>query len=185
MAWWDWNEWERQIDWMAMNGINFPLAITGQEAVWTEVYKELGLSQKQIDDFLAGPAYLPWSWMGNIDGLGGPLPKSWIEKHKLLEQKILKRERELGMTPILQAFTGHVPESITEIYPKAKLHKTGNWSAGFGGTSFLTHRMSCFNASENCLSKSKQKCMELIIIILPTVLMKLTPIVMTPCFYLT
>lgn len=137
MAWWDWNEWERQIDWMAMNGINFPLAITGQEAVWTEVYKELGLSQKQIDDFLAGPAYLPWSWMGNIDGLGGPLPKSWIEKHKLLEQKILKRERELGMTPILQAFTGHVPESITEIYPKAKLHKTGNWSAGFGGTSFL------------------------------------------------
>jgi alpha-N-acetylglucosaminidase len=137
MAWWDWKEWERQIDWMAMNGINFPLAITGQEAVWTEVYKELGLSQKQIDDFLVGPAFLPWSWMGNIDGLGGPLPKSWIEKHKTLEKMILKRERDLGMTPILQAFTGHVPESIKEIYPKARLHKTGNWSAGFGGTIFL------------------------------------------------
>jgi alpha-N-acetylglucosaminidase len=137
MAWWDWKDWERQIDWMAMNGINFPLAITGQEAVWTEVYKKLGLSQKQIDDFLVGPAYLPWSWMGNIDGLGGPLPKSWIEKHKVLEQKILKRERDLGMTPILQAFTGHVPESITKIYPNAKLHQTGNWSAGFGGTYFL------------------------------------------------
>ncbi|KAA9036075.1 alpha-N-acetylglucosaminidase [Ginsengibacter hankyongi] len=137
MAWWDWKDWERQIDWMAMNGINFPLAITGQEAVWTEVYKALGLSQKQIDNFLVGPAYLPWSWMGNIDGLGGPLPKSWIEKHKVLEQKILKRERDLGMTPILQAFTGHVPESIKEIYPNAKLHQTGNWSAGFGGTYFL------------------------------------------------
>lgn len=137
MAWWDWKEWERQIDWMAMNGINFPLAITGQEAVWTEVYKELGLSQKQIDEFLVGPAYLPWSWMGNIDGLGGPLPKSWIEKHKVLEQKILERERGFGMKPILQAFTGHVPESIKQIYPNAKLHKTGNWSAGFGGTTFL------------------------------------------------
>lgn len=137
MAWWDWAEWERQIDWMAMNGINFPLAITGQEAVWSEVYKELGLSQQQIDKFLVGPAYLPWSWMGNIDSLGGPLPKSWIEKHKLLEQKILKRERELGMKPILQAFTGHVPESITKIFPDAKLRKTGNWSAGFGGTYFL------------------------------------------------
>lgn len=137
MAWWHWKEWERQIDWMAMNGINFPLAITGQEAVWTEVYKELGLTQKQIDDFLVGPAFLPWSWMGNIDGLGGPLPKSWIEKHKTLEKMILKRERDLGMTPILQAFTGHVPESIKEIYPKAKLHKTGNWSAGFSGTIFL------------------------------------------------
>lgn len=137
MAWWDWKHWERQIDWMAMNGINFPLAITGQEAVWTEVYKALGLSQRQLDDFLVGPAYLPWSWMGNIDGLGGPLPKSWIEKHKLLEQKILKRERDLGMKPILQAFTGHVPESITKVYPNAKLHQTGNWSAGFGGTYFL------------------------------------------------
>jgi alpha-N-acetylglucosaminidase len=137
MAWWDWKEWERQIDWMAMNGINFPLAITGLEAVWTEVYREIGLSQKQIDDFLVGPAYLPWSWMGNIDGLGGPLPKSWIEKHKDLQLKILKRERDLGMTPILQAFTGHVPESIKQIYPKAKLRKTGNWSAGFGGTTLL------------------------------------------------
>ncbi|HSU52048.1 MAG TPA: alpha-N-acetylglucosaminidase, partial [Segetibacter sp.] len=137
MAWWDWKDWERQIDWMAMNGVNLPLAITGEEAVLTEVYKELGFSQNQIDNFLVGPAYLPWSWMGNIDGLGGPLPKSWIDKHKLLEQKILARERALGMKPILPAFTGHVPESIKELYPKANLHKTGNWSAGFGGTYFL------------------------------------------------
>ncbi len=137
MSWWDWKQWERQIDWMAMNGVNLPLAITGQEAVWYEVYKELGLNDKQIGDFLVGPAYLPWGWMGNIDGLGGPLPKSWMEKHKLLQQKILERERALGMTPILQGFTGHVPESIKQVYPNAKLHKTGDWSAGFGGTFFL------------------------------------------------
>lgn len=137
MAWWNWEDWERHIDWMAMNGVNLPLAITGQEAVWYEVYKELGLSDKQIDDYLVGPAYFPWGWMGNVDGLGGPLPKSWMEKHKLLQQKILQRERALGMTPILQGFTGHVPESIKELFPDASLHKTGNWSAGFGGTYFL------------------------------------------------
>ena len=144
MAWWDWKDWERQIDWMAMNGVNLPLAITGQEAVWYDVYRELGLSDKQINDFLVGPAYLPWGWMGNIDGLGGPLPASWIEKHKLLQQKILQRERALGMTPVLQGFTGHVPESIGELYPDAKLHKTGNWSAGFGGTYFLDPEDSLF-----------------------------------------
>jgi len=137
MAWWNWEDWERQIDWMAMNGVNLPLAITGQESVWYEVYKELGLSDKQIGDFLVGPAYLPWGWMGNIDGLGGPLPKSWMESHKLLQQKIVQREHALGMTPILQGFTGHVPESLKEEFPNAKLHKTGNWSAGFGGTFFL------------------------------------------------
>ncbi|HVT86828.1 MAG TPA: alpha-N-acetylglucosaminidase [Chitinophagaceae bacterium] len=155
MAWWDWADWERQIDWMAMNGINFPLAITGQEAIWSEVYKELGLSQKQIDDYLVGPGYLPWSWMGNIDGLGGPLPKSWIETHKQLEQKILKRERALGMKPILQAFTGHVPESIKEIYPNAKLHKTGNWSAGFGGTYFLDPSDELFQRIGNLFIKKQ------------------------------
>ena len=39
MPWWTWKEWERFIDWMALNGINMPLAITGQEAVWYEVWK--------------------------------------------------------------------------------------------------------------------------------------------------
>ncbi|HCC72065.1 MAG TPA: alpha-N-acetylglucosaminidase [Bacteroidales bacterium] len=137
MAWWNWDKWERHIDWMAMNGINLPLAITGQEAVWYEVYKELGFSEKQIKDFIVGPAYFPWGWMGNVDGLGGPLPDSWINKHKTLQQKILQRERAFGMTPVLQGFTGHVPETITELYPESEVHKTSNWSAGFGGTYFL------------------------------------------------
>ncbi|HZI31083.1 MAG TPA: alpha-N-acetylglucosaminidase N-terminal domain-containing protein, partial [Candidatus Binatia bacterium] len=34
MAWWDWARWQREIDWMALHGINMPLAVTGQEAVW-------------------------------------------------------------------------------------------------------------------------------------------------------
>ena len=84
-----------------------------------------------------GPAYLPWSWMGNIDGLGGPLPESWIASHAELERRILARERALGMTPVLQGFTGHVPPSTAAVFPHATLHKTGNWSAGFGGTWFL------------------------------------------------
>ena len=32
MPWWKWEQWERFIDWMALNGVNMPLAITGQEA---------------------------------------------------------------------------------------------------------------------------------------------------------
>ena len=29
-------------DWMAMNGINLPLAFVGQEWLWVEVFKEYG-----------------------------------------------------------------------------------------------------------------------------------------------
>jgi alpha-N-acetylglucosaminidase len=137
MAWWDWAQWQRMIDWMALKGINTPLAVTGQEGVWRLVLSDLGFSKQMINDFLVGPAYLPWGWMGNIDGLGGPLPDSWIDSHVELEKKILARERSLGMTPVLQGFTGHVPESIAQVFPQAKIHKTGDWSAGFSGTWFL------------------------------------------------
>ncbi len=137
MAWWGWSEWEKLIDWMALKGVNLPLAITGQEATWQLVLRDIGFSDEQIRNFLVGPAYLPWGWMGNIDLLGGPLPESWIETHIELERKILARERALGMTPVLQGFTGHVPESITEVVPSAGIHQTGDWCAGFGGTWFL------------------------------------------------
>ncbi|CAN5379231.1 alpha-N-acetylglucosaminidase [soil metagenome] len=137
MAWWDWAQWQPMIDWMALKGINMPLAVTGQEAVWRLALQDVGFSRKQVGDFLAGPAYLPWGWMGNIDSLGGPLPDSWIDSHIALERKILARERSLGMTPVLQGFTGHVPASTADVFPAAKLHKTGDWSAGFGGTWFV------------------------------------------------
>ncbi len=39
MPWWKWEQWERFIDWMALNGVNMPLAITGQEAVWQKVWR--------------------------------------------------------------------------------------------------------------------------------------------------
>ncbi|HEY4321528.1 MAG TPA: alpha-N-acetylglucosaminidase [Gemmatimonadales bacterium] len=137
MAWWTWTDWQRMIDWMALKGINAPLAVTGQEAVWRAVLTDMGFSKSQIGAFLVGPAYLPWGWMGNIDSLGGPLPDHWIDSHVTLERQILARERALGMTPILQGFTGHVPESIKSVLPAAHVQQTGDWSAGFHGTWFL------------------------------------------------
>ena len=38
---WDWPRWVRHIDWMALNGINLPLAFIGQEAIWQRVWKQV------------------------------------------------------------------------------------------------------------------------------------------------
>lgn len=130
MPFWDWQQWEWLIDWMALNGVNMPLAVTGQEAVWQAVCRRLGLSEQQITAFLAGPPYLPFSWMGCLDGFGGPLPQSWIDRHVKLQQKILARQRELGMTPVLQGFTGHVPPAVRQNFPDAKLDKV-TWQDGW------------------------------------------------------
>ncbi|KAA8483139.1 alpha-N-acetylglucosaminidase [Arcticibacter tournemirensis] len=127
MSWWDWERWQWEIDFMALNGINMPLAITGQNAVWSRVYKSLGFTDKDLESFFTGPAYFNWFYMGNIDGWGGPLPQSQMQAHEVLQKKILERERSFGMTPILPAFTGHVPPAFKDRFPKAKLKKT-NWT---------------------------------------------------------
>lgn len=136
MSWWDWERWEKEIDWMAMHGINMPLAITGQEYTWYHVYKEMGFSDKDMSEFFSGPAFFGWFYMGNLDAWGGPLPMSWINNHKDLQLKIVQRERELGMKPVLPAFTGHVPAAFKKKYPAAKL-KTANWTNGFADTYIL------------------------------------------------
>ena len=60
MAFWNWTRWQQEIDWMAMNGVNLPLAFTAQESVWQVVYKQLGLTQEELDQHFAGPAFLAW-----------------------------------------------------------------------------------------------------------------------------
>ena len=115
MPWWKWENWERFIDWMALNGVNMPLAITGQEAVWQKVWRKYGLTDEQIRAFFTGPAHLPWQRMNNIDRWQGPLPRAWIDGQADLQKRILKRERELNMTPVLPAFNGHVPRELAEV----------------------------------------------------------------------
>ncbi|HEY9047076.1 MAG TPA: alpha-N-acetylglucosaminidase [Ohtaekwangia sp.] len=143
MAWWDWNRWQQEIDWMALNGINMPLALTGEEAIWRDVYHTLNFTDKELEAFFSGPSYFSWLWMGNIDGWGGPLPQHWMDTHKELQKKIVARERSLGMTTVLPAFTGHVPPTFAQKFPNAKLKKT-NWDAGFNDVYILDAEDSLF-----------------------------------------
>ncbi len=136
MSWWNWQRWEKEIDWMALHGINMPLAITGEEYVWNVVYKEMGFNADELNNFFCGPAYFSWFWMGNLDGWGGPLPQSWMERSMELQLKILQRQREMGMKPVLSAFTGHVPAAFKTKFPQAKLKQT-NWNNGFADTYIL------------------------------------------------
>ena len=115
MPWWQWEEWERFIDWMALNGVNMPLAITGEEAVWQKVWRKYGLTDEQIRAFFTGPAHLPWQRMCNVDRWQGPLPQSWIDGQAELQKRILKRERELNMKPVLPAFSGHIPRELAGV----------------------------------------------------------------------
>lgn len=127
-VWWDWEKWEKEIDWMALQGVNLPLAFTGQETIWQKVFQKFNLSKSHLDDFFGGPAFLAWARMGNLHGWGGPLSHSWLQKQLILQKKILSRMRELGMTPVLPAFSGNVPAALQKIFPSAKITQLGDWN---------------------------------------------------------
>ena len=124
---WQWSDWERMIDWLALNGVTMPLATAGQEAVWLRVWKKFGLTDHEIRSYFTGPAHLGWHRMSNIDKWGGPLPKSYINGQEALQKRILVRMRSLGMTPVLPAFAGHVPASLKRTHPQIKITNLRSW----------------------------------------------------------
>ena len=130
MPYWDWERWEKEIDWMALHGIDMPLALTANEAISARVWKRLGLSDEEIAAYFVGPAHLPWMRMGNISGIDGPLPEQWHERTIALQHRILDRMRSLGMTPICPGFAGFVPQALKRLYPDVKLTET-SWGGAF------------------------------------------------------
>ncbi|KIP04165.1 glycoside hydrolase family 89 protein [Phlebiopsis gigantea 11061_1 CR5-6] len=140
-AFWSFEKWELLLDWLALKGVNIPLAWVGYEAILVDAFREVGLSDAEIFDFLAGPAFLPWNRFGNIQGSwGGTLPAQWVEDQLALQKQIIPRMAELGMTPILPAFTGFVPRALASHYPNASIILGDAWSgftAPYSNDSFL------------------------------------------------
>jgi alpha-N-acetylglucosaminidase len=114
---------------MSLRGINLPLSWIGYEHILVEVFQEIGLSEADISSFLSGPAFLAWNHFGNIHGSwGGSLPRKWIDDQFALQKQLIKRMVELGMTPVLPAFTGFVPCQITNLYPTLQVVNSSAWS---------------------------------------------------------
>ena len=114
MAFWDWDRWEKEIDWMALHGINLPLAVVGADVVWYNVLTKLGYTKDEINEFIAGPAFQGWWLMNNLEGWGGPNPDSWYKQRETLQKQILKRMREYGIRPVLPGYSGMVPHNAKE-----------------------------------------------------------------------
>lgn len=114
MAFWDWKRWEKEIDWMALHGINLPLLITGSETVWYNVLDKLGYSKKEINDFISGPGFMAWWLMNNLEGWGGPNPDSWYTQQAALQRNIVKRMREYGIEPVYPGYSGMVPNNAKQ-----------------------------------------------------------------------
>lgn len=129
-SFWEWEQWEKLIDWLALEGVNQMFAFVGNEIIEQDVLREMGMPEKEILTYLNGPAFTNWRLLGSMEGWGGPYQQGMIDRQCKLQQRILHRLKELGIEPIMQGFSGLVPNYFHELFPKAKTVNQGTWAGG-------------------------------------------------------
>ncbi|WP_282144836.1 alpha-N-acetylglucosaminidase TIM-barrel domain-containing protein [Thomasclavelia cocleata] len=121
-------QWQRENDWLALNGVNVVLDLAGQEATWIKFLMNFGYSFDDAKDWLSGPAYYAWQFMDNMESFGGPVPDGYVKDRLELARSTQRWKNSLGMQTILQGYAGMVPTNFGEYQPDVKIIKQGNWN---------------------------------------------------------
>lgn len=155
MTSWTWTRWQQEIDWMALHGINMPLQLVGLEEVWRKFLtmedengnRKYGYDDESAKAFVAGPAFIAWWAMNNLEGWGGTgsgtksggtwagaggvQDDAWYVRQKELAGKITAAQRALGMQPVLPGWSGMVPTNFASKSGYATRGNGGNWAGDF------------------------------------------------------
>ncbi|MDR3446749.1 MULTISPECIES: alpha-N-acetylglucosaminidase [unclassified Dyella] len=140
---WDWTRWEREIDVLALSGINAMLVERGMDSVLYQTFRDVGYSDAEIRQWITQPAHQNWQLMGNLCCFNGPISTDLMQKRAVSAQKIIARLRELGITPVLPGFYGIVPADFQTKFPKSHVVPQGEW-AGFTRPGWLDPRDTLF-----------------------------------------
>lgn len=130
MSFYTWADWQKELDWMAMNGVNLLLMPLGTEVVWLKTLQKIGYTEEEAKRYIATPTFSAWWQMGNLEGWHGTITNAVIEEQRQLAHKVFARMNELGITPIYQGFYGNVPTSLKTKFP-VKVVEQGLWAGGF------------------------------------------------------
>jgi|HubBroStandDraft_1064217.scaffolds.fasta_scaffold13766_4 alpha-N-acetylglucosaminidase len=128
MSFYSWKDWEHELDWMALSGVNLMLVANGEEAVWQNTLKRLDFSADEIERFIPGPGYTAWWLMGNVEGLGGPMSQEMIRRRATTQGMLIERMRSLGIEPLMPGFYGMVPAALKGKLKKAHIVDQGPWA---------------------------------------------------------
>ena len=136
---WSWARWQHEIDILALSGINAMIVERGMDTVLYKTFRDVGYSDLQIRAWITQPAHQNWQLMGNLCCFAGPISAALMQRRAVSARQIIRRLRELGITPVLPGFYGIVPADFQRKFPRAHVIAQGEW-AGFVRPGWLDPR---------------------------------------------
>lgn len=122
----DAEEFQREYDWMALNGVNCVLDLAGQEAVWIMFLMNFGYTYDEAKDWIAGGTYYAWQFMDNMEVIGGPVSDEWVAGRLQMARENQRWKTSLGMETVLQGYAGMIPNNFGE-YQDVEILEQGTW----------------------------------------------------------
>ena len=110
---------------------------------------------KEINDFIAGPAFSAWWLMNNLEGWGGKNYKHWYKRQITLQKRIIERMREFGINPVLPGYCGMIPSNAKEKLGIDAVN-TGLW-CGYKRPFFILPNDSNFNRIADIYYSEQEK----------------------------
>lgn len=124
---WGFDRWEKEIDFMAMHGINTAFQPVGFDGILCRTLCDIGVKEDLAVEFSSGPAFLARQITGNIAAINPVNSKEYLERKIYIGKKITEREQHMGITPVFPAIMPSVPFSLRKKYIKMDIFKVPMW----------------------------------------------------------
>lgn len=142
MPFFGYEQWQRELDFLMLSGVNLILDLTATEALWVSYLQKLGYTADEAKDYVCGYCYKAWWLMGNLEGYGGPVADAWVTDTLEMARRNQRYMTVMGAKPALQTFVGAMPATFSSLAKKHLLEKgfsdvsqfmapQGLWAGGF------------------------------------------------------
>ncbi|GAA1712921.1 alpha-N-acetylglucosaminidase [Kribbella yunnanensis] len=130
---WNWAQWEHEIDLLAASGVTAAHLTLGQELVYLKTFLRCGYNEQELLRWLGPPSHQPWLWLNNIQNHGRGTSMTLVEDRADLARRVIERMRDLGIVAILPGFSGTVPPNFSAHWADAHTVPQGRWFKGMAG----------------------------------------------------